>query len=79
MKSKDIAVIVGIAGFAAIFAFILSNMFLTAPENLKSKIEIVEPISTTFTIPGENYFNSSSVNPTQLIRISENQNQNPFQ
>jgi hypothetical protein len=79
MKSKDIAIIVGIAGFAAILAFIISNMFLAAPENLKSKIEVVEPISTTFDIPGETYFNSNSVNPTQLIRIGENQNQNPFQ
>ena len=78
MKSKDIAVIVAIAGFAAIFAFIISNMFLAAPENLKSTVEVVEPIST-FTIPDDNYFGSDSVNPTQLIRISENQNQNPFQ
>lgn len=79
MKSKDVALIIAIAGFAGVFALIISNIFLASPKNLVTTVEVVEPISTEFKIPDQKYFNNNSVNPTRLIQIRENQNPNPFQ
>jgi len=79
MKSKDLGLIAIIAIFAGVFALLLSNFFLASPNNLQQEVEVVQPISTDFKEPDKRYFNEQAVNPTQLIRINENQNQNPFQ
>lgn len=78
MKSKDIALIIIVAGFAAIFAFIVSRLFFVKPDNLTTQVEVVESMDPTFTIPDNRYFNGESINPTRTIQISENQNSNPF-
>lgn len=78
MKSKDLTLIVVIAVAAGILALVLSNMFLAAPEDLKSNVEEVQPITAEFPFPDKKYFNGESVNPTRLINIKENQTANPF-
>jgi hypothetical protein len=48
------------------------------PQDQQAEVEVIEPITAEFTQPDKRYFNEKSVNPTQPIRIGENQNQQPF-
>jgi len=78
MKQKDIALIVAIAVVSGIFSLIIGHLVFAAPKNRQQKVEVVDAITTEFTSPDSKYFNSQSINPTQLIRISENLNNAPF-
>lgn len=78
MKQKDIATIIIVAAVAGVAALIISNLFLASDSQLATEVEVVEPISAEFPTPDSRYFNDDAVNPTQLIRIEENQNKNPF-
>lgn len=78
MKSKDLTLLIVVAVAAGIIALLLSNLFLTTPDNLKTNVEVVQEITAEFPLPSEKYFNERSENPTRLIQISENQTTNPF-
>lgn len=78
MKQKDVALIVLIAGIAAIASIFLSRMVFESGGKRQQKAEIVDAISTDFQTPDNRYFNSSAVDPTQLIQIGSNSNSNPF-
>lgn len=79
MKQKDIAVIIIVVFFSGIFSYFISNALFATPEDLKTKVEVVEPITADFDEPDSRYFNSESVNPTLNITIGDGQNQQPFQ
>ncbi len=78
MKQKDITLIIIVVFISGVISFILSNMLITSPENRKEQVEVVEPITAEFTKPDERYFNANSINPTQLIQIGNQDNQQPF-
>ncbi len=78
MKQKDIVVIVGVVVISGIASYFLSNALFAAPKNRKTQVEVVEAISPDFSQPDKNYFNSSSIDPTQPITIGDNQNPTPF-
>lgn len=78
MKSKDITLIIVVAFAAGIIALLVSNFFLTAPDDLVTQVEDVQPITAEFPFPDDKYFNAQSENPTRLIQIGENQTTNPF-
>ena len=78
MKQKDIALILAIAVCSAILSLIIGRLVFAAPKDRQQKVEVVDKISTEFTIPDSKYFNSKSINPTQLIKIGENVNASPF-
>lgn len=78
MKKKDIALIVVIAVLAGITSLIIARVVFAKPAARAQKVEVVEAISTDFPAPDTRYFNVRSINPTQLIRITENSNQTPF-
>ncbi len=77
MKKNDIAIVLAVAGFAAIFSLVLSNM-LFASNSKKLKAQKVDPITAQFETPDKRYFNAESINPTQLIQIGDGTNQQPF-
>lgn len=77
MKQQDIAVVIVIVFFAGIFSFFISNKFFSTNNNLQEG-EVVQAISSEFTIPESKYFNSDSINPTVKIEISPNNNKEPF-
>lgn len=79
MKQKDIAVIILVVFFSGVFSYFVSNAIFATPEDLKTKVEVVEPITADFTEPDSRYFNANSVNPTLNITIGDGQNQQPFQ
>jgi hypothetical protein len=78
MKQKDIALIIVIAAVSAVFSFLVSGWLFGKPADRQQKGEIVDVITSDFPLPDTKYFNSNSVDPTQLIQIGDANNPNPF-
>ena len=78
MKQKDIALIVAVAGISTIIAFVLANIFIGGTKNRQASIPVVGAVSSSFTQPDKRYFNSTAVNATQTVKISDNNNSQPF-
>lgn len=79
MKQKDIALIVVIAFISAIASLIVSRILFAPPQNRQQAVQVVPAIVADFATPDTRYFNSNSIDPTQLIQIGDNNNTNPFQ
>jgi hypothetical protein len=77
MKEKDIALIIVIVFVSGLLSFFISNKFISPPKH-DLKAAKVEAITSEFKEPDTKYFNDQSVNPTQLIKINNNSNDNPF-
>lgn len=77
MKQKDIALIIVISVFSAIFSMVISNIVFGSNKKTLTA-DIVTAITPEFTEPDKKYFNDQSNNPTQIIRIGDNANQQPF-
>ena len=77
MKRKDLIIIVSVIIFSIIVSYILSSILISGPGN-KQQVEVVSQISSEFTSPSSKYFNAQSIDPTQLIQITNNSNQTPF-
>jgi hypothetical protein len=78
MKQKDVALIIVVVFISAVVSFFVSNFLFGSPANRQQKAEIVQPITANFSQPDSRYFNSNSIDPTQLIQIGNNNNTNPF-
>ena len=78
MKQKDILLIGVIVIVSAVVSVVLSNLIISPPKHRQQKVEVVEPISADFKTPDTAYFNSNSIDPTQLVQISNNNNSQPF-
>ena len=78
MKQKDIAVIIIVVFLSGIVSFFVSNAVFVTSQNRQQQVEVVEAISANFPSPNTKYFNSQSVDPTQLIQIGNSTNSNPF-
>lgn len=79
MKQGDIALVVVVAFIAGIMSFIITGMIFGRPSDLKTEVEVVDPISAELTPVDTRYFNKDSINPTQIIRIGGGQdNGQPF-
>lgn len=78
MKQKDIALIVVIGIISAVMSFVISGKVFVTPAKRQQKVDTVPKISATFATPDTQYFNTNSINPTQLVTIGNNNNQNPF-
>ncbi|HEX5456618.1 MAG TPA: hypothetical protein VFW77_04640 [Candidatus Saccharimonadales bacterium] len=78
MKRKDIMTIVVVAIFAGIFSLIVSKIFFASGDSRKLTAETVEPISSDFQSPDTEVFNPQAIDPTQLIKIGDTNNPQPF-
>lgn len=78
MKQKDIVLIIVVCFFSAVMSLVLSNLVIASPKNRQQKAEVVDKITDEFQQPNEKYFNETSLNPTQNIRIGDVQNPTPF-
>jgi hypothetical protein len=78
MKQKDIAMIVLIAGIAGVISFFASRAVFASAGNRTQSAEVVDAITPEFTTPSQKYFNTNSIDPTQLIQIGTSTNTNPF-
>lgn len=78
MKQKDIALVIVIAAVSGVISFVASGFLFNKPANRQQTTVIVDTINPTFPQPSTANFSSNSVDPTQLIRIGNNNNSNPF-
>lgn len=78
MKQKDIALILVVSFISGIFSLFISNMLLGGSSKRNLTSDVVTAINTDFKQPNKKYFNESSVDPTQIIRIGDNTNAQPF-
>lgn len=80
MKKKDVTLILVIVIFSSVFALLLSSLLFGSPDETLQQAEVVAPITSEFELPDEKYYNANSVNPTQIIRIGEDSDENaaPF-
>lgn len=78
MKQKDLALVIVIAFISAVASFLISGKIFVTHANRQQKVEVVDVINSTFQPPSTKYFNPQSIDPTQLVQIGDNNNQNPF-
>jgi hypothetical protein len=78
MKQKDIALILISVSVAGVISFFVCNAFLFTSADRQQSAEVVEPITSQFDLPDKTVFNSEAVNPTKLIEIGPNTNNQPF-
>jgi Flp pilus assembly protein CpaB len=78
MKQKDLALIVVIVAISGVISFLASRWIFARPADRQQKAEIVDVITSDFTLPSSTYFNNNAVDPTQLIQIGDSNNPNPF-
>ena len=78
MKQKDIALILVVAIVSGTISLFVARDIFTTSKDRKLQAEIVQPITTDFQTPGNKYFNSNSIDPTQKISIGDGQNTAPF-
>ncbi len=78
MKQKDIFLIAVIVIVSAVASVIISKLIIAPPKNRQQAVEVVAPIDSTFNEPDKKYFTTTSINPTKLIQIGDNSNNNPF-
>ncbi len=78
MNKKDRNTLVVVILVSAFVAFFAAKILIGSPQKKPQKVEVVEPISIDFQRPDSTVYNQDAVNPTQLIKISENENTDPF-
>lgn len=78
MKQKDLTLLIVVVFFSAVISLVVSHFIFASPANRQQQVDVVQPISSSFPQPDPRYFNSNSVDPTQLIQIGNTTNPNPF-
>lgn len=78
MKQKDIALIIIVAGISGFASFFISHLIFVSPTNRQQKAETVDTITADFPTPNNKYFNSNSIDPAQVIQVTNGNNPNPF-
>lgn len=78
MKQKDLGIIIAVIIVSGIFSYILCSKLISPPSNRQQKVEVVEAIGSDFKIPDAAIFNANAINPTKLIEIGPNSNNQPF-
>lgn len=78
MKLKDWSVIGVVIFISGMLSFVIANLLLGGKNSPRLKVEVVESISADFPLPNTKYFNENSLNPTQEIKIGEDNNESPF-
>ncbi|MDB5183066.1 MAG: hypothetical protein JWO47_850 [Candidatus Saccharibacteria bacterium] len=78
MKQKDIVIIGFTIVVAGIFSYVICNNFLFTAKDQKQNVEVVAPITSEFLLPDKAIFNTDAINPTKVIEIAPNTNNQPF-
>ena len=78
MKQKDIALILIVVFISTVISFVVSSSLFSTPKANQAQVEQASVISPNFSPPNDTYFNSNSVDPTQLITIGNSTNPLPF-
>ncbi len=76
MKQKDLVVLIVVSFLSLIISVVVSRLVFS-PNTTKQTVEVVPSISSNFSAPSSQFFNSSSIDPTQLLQIGNNNNPTP--
>lgn len=77
MKNQDIAVLLVVAFFSAIFSYLLSTQVIVGSAARQQKAATVDVISDEFKPADTRFFNKDSINPTTNSSL-QNTNKTPF-
>lgn len=78
MKQNEFITLGLIIFISAVLAWFGGNLILNPDETKQTPIEVLQPISSEFTIPSEQIFNENSLNFTERITIGENSSEAVF-
>ncbi len=78
MKKNDLALIISTMFLSAVLAIIVTSALLSHFISTQQEVTVVNTINTTFKLPGNQYLNSNSIDPTLLVKIGNNANNSPF-
>ncbi|HUC95909.1 MAG TPA: hypothetical protein VMR76_03055 [Candidatus Saccharimonadia bacterium] len=78
MKKNDITFVVSVMIVGAIVAVATTSSLIVKPNSKNDQVETISVLKTSFQTPNSSYFNSQSIDPTQLITIGGNANGAPF-
>lgn len=78
MKQNDIVLLIGAVVVGLIASIIASKYIFSTPSKLSQSVDVVPVISTKFSPPSSQHFNSSAIDPTTVITISPNNNNSVF-
>lgn len=79
MKQKDFALLGGVLIVSIILSLVIAHFIFGGSGSHTASVEVVDKITSDFPVSQVQgpYFNSQSVDPTQLIEIGQ-PNENPF-
>jgi hypothetical protein len=78
MKQKDIMLLAVVVIVSIVISIFASKLLFATPANRSQLVDVVPAITSNFQEPSSQYFNSQSIDPTQLITIGNSNNANPF-
>jgi hypothetical protein len=79
MKEQGLKIIIVVVALSAVVSFFISSAIFGDPETDPVTVDTTNVIVSDFPEPDSDYYNPDSFNPTQLIRIGEEDiNISPF-
>lgn len=78
MKQKDLSILLVSILVGVTLSYIVAKVVINKSSNLDQQTVTVPVITTEFQAPSSKYFNSNSIDPTQIINIAPSNNQNLF-
>jgi len=78
MKKNDLALIISTMFLSAVLALLVTSVLLSHFVSTQQEVTVVNTINTSFQLPSNQYLNSSSIDPTLLVKIGNNANNTPF-
>jgi Flp pilus assembly protein CpaB len=78
MKQNNIVTLIIIVVIAGLVSLTASKYIFTTAADRQQAVEVVPVITANLPTPSSTYFNSQSIDPTQLIQIGTTTNNNPF-
>jgi hypothetical protein len=78
MKQKDLTLLIASIFIGIVLSIVFAKLFFSSSKNLQQQVVIVPLITTSFELPNTKYFNSKSIDPTQIINIAPSNNQTLF-
>lgn len=78
IKQSDIAMIILVASLSMVASYFIGDAIINTDENRSTDVEVVTPISPEFLLPSTEIFNDNAINPTELIKIGDDNTDQPF-
>ena len=78
MKQNDIAMLILVVAISFVTSWFVFNAIFPGPDEQSVEVEVVNEITDEFEQPSNKIFYDGSINPTELIQIDDQNNEQPF-